>query len=45
MGISQAIYCLWKQQYAGLGISELRELWQLREENGLVSTDTANGNG
>jgi putative transposase len=25
---------LWKKQYAGLGINELRELRQLREENG-----------
>ena len=24
----------WKKQYAGLGINELRELRQLREENG-----------
>ena len=33
-GISQATYYLWKRQYAGLGVSELRELRQLREENG-----------
>jgi len=32
--ISQATYYLWKRQYAGLGVSELRELRQLREENG-----------
>jgi putative transposase len=25
---------LWKRKYAGLGLSELRELRQLREENG-----------
>jgi putative transposase len=25
---------LWKKQYAGLGINELRELRQLQEENG-----------
>ena len=25
---------LWKKQYAGLGVQELRELRQLREENG-----------
>ena len=33
-GISQATLYLWKKQYAGLGASELRELRQLREENG-----------
>jgi hypothetical protein len=32
--ISQATCCLWKRQYSGVGISELRELRQLREENG-----------
>jgi putative transposase len=34
MGISQATYFLWKKKYAGLGVSEVRELRQLREENG-----------
>ena len=34
LGISQATYCAWKKQYAGLGAVELRELRQLREENG-----------
>ena len=34
VGISQATYYLWKRQYAGVGVSELRELRQLREENG-----------
>jgi len=33
-GISQQTFYLWKKQYAGLGLSELRELRQLREENG-----------
>ena len=33
-GISEATFYNWKKQYAGLGISELRELRQLREENG-----------
>ena len=33
MGISEATYYSWKKQYAGLGITELRELRQLREEN------------
>jgi putative transposase len=34
LGISQATYYAWKKQYAGLGVAELRELRQLREENG-----------
>jgi putative transposase len=34
LGISQARFDLWKRQYAGLGVQELRELRQLREENG-----------
>ena len=32
-GISEATYYLWKKKYSGLGLSELRELRQLREEN------------
>jgi putative transposase len=34
VGISQATYYLWKRQYSGVGVSELRELRQLREEVG-----------
>ncbi len=34
VGISRATYYLWKRQYSGVGVSELRELRQLREENG-----------
>jgi putative transposase len=34
LGISQATLYLWKKQYAGLALAELRELRQLREENG-----------
>ena len=34
VGISQATYYAWNRQYAGLGVAELRELRQLREENG-----------
>ena len=33
-GISQQTFYLWKKKYAGLGLNELRELRQLREENG-----------
>jgi putative transposase len=32
-GISQQTFYLWKKKYSGLGLSELRELRQLREEN------------
>ena len=34
LGVSQATFCMWKKQYAGLGVPELRELRSLREENG-----------
>ena len=33
MGISEATFYTWKKKYGGLGISELRELRQLKEEN------------
>ncbi len=33
-GISQQTFYLWKRKYAGLGLSKLRELRQLREDNG-----------
>lgn len=33
LGISQATFYNWRKQYAGLGMQELRELRQLREEN------------
>ena len=32
-GISKQTFYLWKKKYAGLGLSELRELRQLRDEN------------
>ena len=33
-GTSQQSFYLWKKKYSGLGLSELRELRRLREENG-----------
>ena len=33
-GISDATFYIWKKKYVNLGLSELRELRQLREENG-----------
>ncbi len=33
VGISEQTFYVWKRKYAGLGLSELRELQQLREEN------------
>lgn len=33
LGVSQASFYTWKKQYAGMGVQELRELRQLREEN------------
>ncbi len=34
LGISEKTFYTWKRKYAGMGLSELRELRQLREENG-----------
>lgn len=34
MGVSQASFYTWKKQCAGIGVQELPELRQLRDENG-----------
>ena len=34
LGIAEATFYVWKKKYANLGATELRELRQLREENG-----------
>ena len=33
MGVSEATFYNWKKKYAGMGVSEVRELRQLRAEN------------
>jgi putative transposase len=33
MGVSQQTFYTWRRKYAGMGVAELRELRQLREEN------------
>ena len=33
MGVSEATFYIWKKTYGGLGVSELRRLKQLEEEN------------
>jgi putative transposase len=33
MGVSEATFYNWKKKYGGMGVSELRELRQLKEEN------------
>lgn len=38
MGISEQTFYTWKRKYAGMGISELRELRQLRQENRKLKT-------
>lgn len=38
MGVSQQAFDSWKKRYAGVGVSELRELRQLREENRKLKT-------
>ena len=34
LGISEPTFYRWKKRYGGLGVSELRELRSLRDENG-----------
>jgi len=34
LGCSEASFYIWKKRYGGLGLTEVRELRQLREENG-----------
>lgn len=33
MGVSQQTFYSWRRKYAGMGVAELRELRQLRQEN------------
>jgi putative transposase len=33
LGVSEASFYLWKKKYAKLGLTEIRELRQLRDEN------------
>ena len=33
LGVSEATFYVWKKKYAHLGVAELRELRQLRDEN------------
>jgi putative transposase len=42
VGISEQTFYVWKRKYAGLGLSELRELRQLREENAKLKRLAAN---
>ena len=38
MGVSSQAFYSWKRRYAGMGLSEVRELRQLREENRKLKT-------
>ena len=33
MGVSQQTFYTWKRKFTGMGVAELRELRQLRDEN------------
>lgn len=33
MGVSEATFYNWKKKYSGMGVSDVRELRQLRDEN------------
>lgn len=41
LGISEPTFYRWKRKYAGLGISEIRRLKQLEEENRRLKTVVA----
>jgi len=41
MGISEATFYNWKKKYGGLGVSELRHLRQLEEENAKLKSIVA----
>jgi putative transposase len=43
MGISDATFYKWRQQYGGLGPSELRKLKQLRRYNQCPTSSADNG--
>jgi len=45
LGVSQAKFYVWKKKYAPMGVSELRELRQLREENPRLKRLVADLNG
>ena len=38
LGVSEQTYYRWKRKYGGLGVSELRELKAIREENRRLKT-------
>ncbi len=38
VGVSAQAFYSWKRRYAGIGVSELRELRQLRDENRKLKT-------
>lgn len=38
MGVSAQAFYRWKRRFAGIGLSEIRELRQLREENRQLKT-------
>jgi putative transposase len=40
-GISEATYYIWKKKYSGLGLSDLRELRQMCEENAKLKRPVA----
>lgn len=44
LGISEATFYNWKKKYGGLGVSELRKLRQLEEENAQLKKLVANLN-
>jgi putative transposase len=41
LGVSEATFYVWKKKYAHLGVSELRRLRQLEDENALLKRRVA----
>ena len=38
IGVSEATFCVWKKKFAHLGVSELRRMRQLEDENRSLKT-------
>ena len=41
MGVTEATFYRWKKVYAGMGVSEIRRLKQLEDENGKLKRQDA----
>lgn len=44
MSISEATFYNWKKKYGGLGVTEVRRLWQMEDENSCLKQIVADKN-